>query len=519
VHIWGAWNEPDLYTRATYDPLYHNPTKAALLWKKARSVLARVGCSCTLVAGEFAEYSSYVTKYETAIRRYHLYWTRKPNVWGLHDYHDVVHAFENITHDGSTIIYHNPYAEAFVQTLGKAMGHPRIMLSEQGVELKDNGKPTMLEDGPQAEQDERQIIAANNFYHLFNISRSRIELVDYYLYKGPTSERTAMNPDEFDSGLIHGKGVEEAQEPREAYCVIALGEKACPPSTTTQAIISGTTTSSTGTALLTVEPGGLPTEYRVEYGTTTGYGHATTSTFAANPTGTQSETVTLTGLTPCTTYHYQAEAESSANEGDPSLGGDKYFTTSCVPEINPSPDSIGPQVGYNYHVVGETPFYYFWPDYTGDWLGSPTSFSYQLELCPNSRRSSGTGYVLENASSCYDLEDTSGCSSEEASLTGEPTGTLLTNPDTGDIGGQWAMVPASETGCSGKTAWRRMDEWDRAGLWDKVHDALLAELNSQGAIDWTTGVIDGSSQRAVFGGLTPARRRPIAQRMASRPTL
>jgi transposase len=86
-------------------------------------------------------------------------------------------------------------------------------------------------------------------------------------------------------------------------------------------------------------------------------------------------------------------------------------------------------------------------------------------------------------------------------------------------GCQWAMVPASETGCSGKTAWRRMDEWDRAGVWDKLHDTLLAELNSQGAIDWTTGVVDGSSQRAVFGGLTPARPRRIAQRMASRPTL
>jgi transposase len=86
-------------------------------------------------------------------------------------------------------------------------------------------------------------------------------------------------------------------------------------------------------------------------------------------------------------------------------------------------------------------------------------------------------------------------------------------------GCQWAMVPASEIGCSGKTAWRRMDEWDRAGVWDKLHDALLAELNSQGAIDWATGVVDGSSRRAVFGGLTPARPRPIARRTASRPML
>jgi hypothetical protein len=48
---------------------------------------------------------------------------------------------------------------------------------------------------------------------------------------------------------------------------------------------------------------------------------------------------------------------------------------------------------------------------------------------------------------------------------------------------------------------------------------LLAELNAQGGIDWSTGVVDGSSERAVFGGLTPARPRSIARRMASRLTL
>jgi transposase len=85
-------------------------------------------------------------------------------------------------------------------------------------------------------------------------------------------------------------------------------------------------------------------------------------------------------------------------------------------------------------------------------------------------------------------------------------------------GCQWAMVPAAQTGCSGKTAWRRMDEWAKAGVWDELHDRLLAELNSQGEIDWRTGVVDGASQRAVFGGTSPGPVRPIARRTASRPT-
>jgi transposase len=85
-------------------------------------------------------------------------------------------------------------------------------------------------------------------------------------------------------------------------------------------------------------------------------------------------------------------------------------------------------------------------------------------------------------------------------------------------GCQWAMVPAEVTGCSGKTAWRRMDQWASVGVWDALHAQLLSELNSQGAIDWTTGVVDGGSQRAVFGGPSPARARPIARRTASRVT-
>lgn len=85
-------------------------------------------------------------------------------------------------------------------------------------------------------------------------------------------------------------------------------------------------------------------------------------------------------------------------------------------------------------------------------------------------------------------------------------------------GCQWAMVPAQQTGCSGKTAWRRMDEWAQAGVWDDLHDRLLTELNTRGEIDWTTGVVDGASQRAVFGGTSPGRPRSIVRRTASSPT-
>lgn len=85
-------------------------------------------------------------------------------------------------------------------------------------------------------------------------------------------------------------------------------------------------------------------------------------------------------------------------------------------------------------------------------------------------------------------------------------------------GCQWRMVPAAQIGCSGVTAWRRMDEWIDAGVWDALHEDLLAELNAAGEIDWTMGVIDAGSQRAVLGGSSPAQIPRIEGRKASRVT-
>jgi hypothetical protein len=178
---------------------------------------------------------------------------------------------------------------------------------------------------------ERQRLAAHDFLHLHTISERYIELADYYQYKGPSQKEIneKENPTLFDSALLPGKERHETQEPREAYCVLALGEEGCPPAVATKAPVAGTTTSSASAPFLTVNPGGLPTHYFVEYGTTTAYGHTTSSAALPNDSGAQSETVALSGLEPCTTYHYQAEAESSADEDEPALGGDRTFTTEC----------------------------------------------------------------------------------------------------------------------------------------------------------------------------------------------
>ncbi|MEU9347972.1 transposase [Streptomyces sp. NPDC048278] len=40
----------------------------------------------------------------------------------------------------------------------------------------------------------------------------------------------------------------------------------------------------------------------------------------------------------------------------------------------------------------------------------------------------------------------------------------------------WRQVPAAAVGCSGTTAWRRVQEWAQAGAWQNIRRALLAEL-------------------------------------------
>ena len=63
----------------------------------------------------------------------------------------------------------------------------------------------------------------------------------------------------------------------------------------------------------------------------------------------------------------------------------------------------------------------------------------------------------------------------------------------------WRLVP-QEIGCSGVTAWRRLREWQAAGVWARLHRELLWRLNATGQLDWSVGVVDASRIRALRGG-------------------
>jgi transposase len=67
----------------------------------------------------------------------------------------------------------------------------------------------------------------------------------------------------------------------------------------------------------------------------------------------------------------------------------------------------------------------------------------------------------------------------------------------------WEYLP-KEMGCgSGMTCWRRLKEWQQAGVWRRLHELLLARLDEAERIGWSRAVIDGSQVGAVGGARRP----------------
>ncbi|WP_087881877.1 IS5 family transposase [Caballeronia mineralivorans] len=64
----------------------------------------------------------------------------------------------------------------------------------------------------------------------------------------------------------------------------------------------------------------------------------------------------------------------------------------------------------------------------------------------------------------------------------------------------WNLLP-QEMGCgSGTACWRRLVAWQEAGVWERIHETMLAELRRRGELDLTRALVDSSSVRAMPGG-------------------
>lgn len=82
----------------------------------------------------------------------------------------------------------------------------------------------------------------------------------------------------------------------------------------------------------------------------------------------------------------------------------------------------------------------------------------------------------------------------------------------------WEYLP-QELGCgSGMTCWRRLRDWQAAGVWRRIQHALLEEFHQAEHLDWSRAVVDSSSIRALKGGPRPGPTPRIAAARAASTT-
>ena len=78
----------------------------------------------------------------------------------------------------------------------------------------------------------------------------------------------------------------------------------------------------------------------------------------------------------------------------------------------------------------------------------------------------------------------------------------------------WELLPA-ELGCgSGMTCWRRLRDWQEAGVWEQLHRTLLQRLANAEKLDWSRASLDSASLPAKKGARRPARIQRIAANRA-----
>ena len=63
----------------------------------------------------------------------------------------------------------------------------------------------------------------------------------------------------------------------------------------------------------------------------------------------------------------------------------------------------------------------------------------------------------------------------------------------------WRLLPKELSCGSGTTCWRRLRDWQAAGVWQQLHETLLNWLGDEAAIEWSRASVDSLSVRAKRG--------------------
>jgi len=82
----------------------------------------------------------------------------------------------------------------------------------------------------------------------------------------------------------------------------------------------------------------------------------------------------------------------------------------------------------------------------------------------------------------------------------------------------WEDLPQELGFGSGMTCWRRLRDWQAAGVWHRLHLLLLAELRSAGRLDFSRVSVDGASVPSPRGARTRAPTRQTAASSAASAT-
>ena len=79
----------------------------------------------------------------------------------------------------------------------------------------------------------------------------------------------------------------------------------------------------------------------------------------------------------------------------------------------------------------------------------------------------------------------------------------------------WQRLPGELGFGSGMTCWRRLRDRQRAGVWQQLHELLLARLRRAGRLDLSRAVRDSASLRALLGAAKPAPAQSTAAEPAA----
>jgi transposase len=72
----------------------------------------------------------------------------------------------------------------------------------------------------------------------------------------------------------------------------------------------------------------------------------------------------------------------------------------------------------------------------------------------------------------------------------------------------WNELPNTPGRPSGKTCWRRFDEWQKAGVWPQLVERLQTRLAQADQVDWERAIVDSTIVAAKRGALKSARTLP-----------